>query len=66
VRVNGFVVVDDYGAIRNCLEAVDDFRAQNKIDAELTNIDWTCVLAEALTCVSEPRLSRSDHDELSV
>jgi O-methyltransferase len=39
----GFVVVDDYGAIPGCKQAVDDFRAAKGIDAPLTEIDWTGV-----------------------
>jgi O-methyltransferase len=39
----GFVVVDDYGAIPGCKQAVDDFRAAHGIDAPLTEIDWTGV-----------------------
>jgi O-methyltransferase len=43
LTVGGFVVVDDYGAIRACRQAVDDFRVSNGIDAPLESIDWTGV-----------------------
>jgi O-methyltransferase len=39
----GFVVIDDYGAIAQCRQAVDDFRAANGIEDELHEIDWTGV-----------------------
>ena len=39
----GFVVIDDYGAIAQCRQAVDDFRSANQIEDELHTIDWTGV-----------------------
>jgi O-methyltransferase len=39
----GFVVVDDYGGIDQCSQAVDDFRRANGIEEELHTIDWTGV-----------------------
>lgn len=39
----GFVVIDDYGAIPQCRQAVEDFRAANGIDEEIREIDWTGV-----------------------
>jgi O-methyltransferase len=39
----GFVVVDDYGAIPGCKQAVDDFRAARGIETPLETIDWTGV-----------------------
>jgi len=36
----GFCIVDDY-AIRGCRQAVEDYRMQNEIRAELHEIDWT-------------------------
>jgi O-methyltransferase len=43
LAVGGFVVVDDYGAIPGCRQAVDDFRRSRAIDAPLDAIDWTGV-----------------------
>jgi O-methyltransferase len=37
----GFCIVDDYGAIKACQQAVDDFRAANAITAGIETIDWT-------------------------
>ena len=39
----GFVVVDDYGAVAACAEAVQAFRQARGIDAELHVTDWTGV-----------------------
>jgi hypothetical protein len=39
----GFVVVDDYGAIAQCRQAVDDFRRANGIEEPMQEIDWTGV-----------------------
>ncbi|MDQ2067255.1 TylF/MycF family methyltransferase [Xinfangfangia sp. CPCC 101601] len=37
----GFIIVDDYGAIAACRQAVDEFRAKHHIDAPMTSVDWT-------------------------
>jgi O-methyltransferase len=39
----GFVVVDDYGAIPQCRQAVEDFRDANGISDPIEEIDWTGV-----------------------
>ena len=41
VSPKGFIIIDDYGAIERCRQAVEDFRAQHSISAPLTRIDWT-------------------------
>jgi len=38
----GYVIVDDYNAIRGCKQAVDEFRAEHAISAPLEAVDWTC------------------------
>lgn len=43
LSVGGFVVVDDYGAIAGCRQAVDEFRAERRVEAKLETIDWTGV-----------------------
>lgn len=39
----GYCIIDDYGAIPACKQAVDEFRQARGIDAPLTEIDWTGV-----------------------
>lgn len=41
VAVGGFVIVDDYGAIPQCKQAVHDFRAAHGIDDPIEQVDWT-------------------------
>jgi O-methyltransferase len=42
LSVGGYVIVDDYHAVRGCKEAVDEFRAEHGIVDELHEVDWTC------------------------
>jgi len=37
----GYVIVDDYGAIAACRQAVNDYRSANAITEEIHDIDWT-------------------------
>jgi len=39
----GYVIVDDYGAIPACSQAVNDYRSANGISEEIRDIDWTGV-----------------------
>jgi O-methyltransferase len=39
----GFVIVDDYGALTPCRQAVDEFRAEHQVTEPLQRIDWTGV-----------------------
>lgn len=43
LSVGGYVIVDDYGAVEACRKAVDDFRTEHSITADLVPIDWTGV-----------------------
>jgi O-methyltransferase len=43
VSVGGYVIVDDYGVVDACKEAVDDFRAAHDIKEPVVPIDWTGV-----------------------
>jgi O-methyltransferase len=43
LSAGGFVVVDDFGAIAACRQAIEDFRAAHDIDDPLETIDWTGV-----------------------
>ena len=42
LSVGGYVIVDDYHAVRGCKEAVDEFRTEHGIVDELHQVDWTC------------------------
>ncbi|HEV8424383.1 MAG TPA: TylF/MycF family methyltransferase [Actinomycetes bacterium] len=43
LSVGGYVIVDDYGAIPQCKEAVTDFRTANGIIDPMEPVDWTGV-----------------------
>ncbi|WP_211348721.1 TylF/MycF family methyltransferase [Nocardioides litoris] len=43
VSTGGYVVVDDYGAVKGCAQAIHDFRARRGITDELVPIDWAGV-----------------------
>jgi predicted O-methyltransferase YrrM len=39
----GFIIIDDYGAIEQCRQAVTDYRAKFDIAAPMQQVDWTAV-----------------------
>jgi hypothetical protein len=39
----GFLIVDDYGAIEACRQAVGEYRRDHGVDEEIVPIDWTGV-----------------------
>ena len=41
LSVGGFVIIDDYGAIKQCRDAVDDYRRKMDIVDKIEEIDWT-------------------------
>lgn len=41
VSPGGFVIIDDYGCIPACQEAVHDYRKKHSIEAEIHPVDWT-------------------------
>ncbi len=43
VSSGGYLIVDDYGAIAACAQAIEDFRTEHGIDEPLNRIDWTGV-----------------------
>ncbi len=43
LSVGGFCIIDDYGCIPACKQAVIDFRSAHNIMDEITEIDWTGV-----------------------
>jgi len=48
VSPGGFVIIDDYGCVPACRQAVDDFRAKKGIVETLSPIDWTGVYWQRL------------------
>jgi O-methyltransferase len=43
LSVGGYVIIDDYNAVRGCRQAVDDYRRRQGIVDEITAIDWAGV-----------------------
>lgn len=43
VQPGGYVIVDDYGAVKGCAQAIHDFREARGITDELHTIDWAGV-----------------------
>jgi O-methyltransferase len=43
LSVGGYLIVDDYGAIPACKQAVDDYRRDHGVDEALEQVDWTGV-----------------------
>ena len=41
LAVGGYVIIDDYGAIPKCKEAVHDYRQECSLKEEIVAIDWT-------------------------
>lgn len=41
VPSGGYVIIDDYGAVEQCRQAVHDYRDRQGITAELHHVDWT-------------------------
>lgn len=41
VSPGGYIIVDDYGAISVCRDAVEDFRRSRNINDPIESIDWT-------------------------
>lgn len=40
VSNGGFIIIDDYGAVAGCRQAVSDFRERHGISDEIIRIDW--------------------------
>lgn len=43
LSAGGYVIIDDYGAVPACRQAVEDYRARQGIEEPLREVDWTAV-----------------------
>jgi O-methyltransferase len=43
LAAGGYLIVDDYGFVPACREAVEDYRRQHGIDEPIVEVDWNCV-----------------------
>lgn len=43
LSVGGYLIVDDYGAVRGCKQAIEDYREELGITEKIEIIDWTGV-----------------------
>lgn len=43
LQKGGYVIIDDYGDIAACRQAVDDYRGRHGITDEMMRVDWTAV-----------------------
>jgi O-methyltransferase len=41
LSIGGYVIIDDYGGLECCREAVHDYRKANTITEEIQTVDWT-------------------------
>jgi O-methyltransferase len=38
----GYLIIDDYGFVPACRQAVEDYRREHGIDEEIVEVDWNC------------------------
>jgi len=43
LSIGGYLIVDDYGAVAGCRQAVEDFRGRKGITEPVVSVDWTGV-----------------------
>lgn len=43
LTTGGFIIIDDWGAVKGCKQAVIDYRQQNEITTPVETIDWSGV-----------------------
>ena len=46
LQSGGYILVDDYGAVPGCREAIDEYRKANGISEPIQVVDWTGVYWE--------------------
>lgn len=58
VSVGGYVIVDDYGDLEPCRQAIDEFRDRRRITDPILHIDWTGVYCRKESKARRSQLSR--------
>ncbi len=53
LSTGGYVIIDDYGSIPACAQAVDDYRRRHAIEEEIQEIDWTGIYWRKTAAVSK-------------
>ena len=48
LSIGGYVIIDDYGSVRGCRRAVEDFRTKNQMKEELQRVDHAAVYWQRL------------------
>lgn len=43
LSIGGYIIIDDWGAVKGCKAAVEDYRKTHGINEEIVKIDWTGV-----------------------
>jgi O-methyltransferase len=43
LSIGGYLIVDDYGAVPACQQAVEDYRLEHGVDEPIERVDWTGV-----------------------
>jgi hypothetical protein len=43
LAIGGYIIIDDWNAVKGCKQAVMDFRKENSINDEIITIDWASV-----------------------
>jgi O-methyltransferase len=58
LSIGGFIIIDDFGAVPGCRQAVLDYRQNHHIREEIHEIDWEAVFwrREASVERNGPRL----------
>jgi O-methyltransferase len=63
VSPGGYVIIDDYGAMKECRAAVDDFRMSRKITGELNRVDEVAWWQKSVSAVAAQHHAHgSQHD----
>jgi O-methyltransferase len=61
ISKGGYLILDDYGAVAACLQAVNDFRREFHIEELLHPIDWTGVFWQVNREIDVPESRRLDY-----